>query len=95
MNWTPYLATWSFFAAIVIGLAIYRKMLSTHEDDTLHISEGGARLIPEQIAMANRLEVIDKWGKMLTVVVGIAGLILAAIYFWNVWQTGTGVVVTK
>jgi hypothetical protein len=92
---TPYVAIWSFFAAIVIGLAVYRKMLSVQEDDTLHISEGGARLIPEQIANAHKIEVVDKWGKILTAIVGIAGLILAAIYFYGVWQTGAGVAITK
>ena len=52
MNWTPYIAIWSFFALIVIGLAVYRKMLAVQEDDSLHVSEGTARLISEQAANA-------------------------------------------
>jgi hypothetical protein len=89
MNWTPYLAVWSFFAAIVVGLAVYRKMLSTREDDSLHVSEGGARLIPEQIANAQRIEVVEKWGKTLTAVVVATGLVLAGIYFYGVMQSST------
>jgi hypothetical protein len=93
MNWTPYIAVWSFFAAIVLALAVYRKMLSTREDDSLHVSDGGARLIPQQIAHAQRIEVVEKWGKSLTAVVVLAGLILAGIYFYGIWMNGSGVAV--
>ena len=91
MNWTPYITVWSFFAAIVLALAAYRKMLSTREDDSIHVSEGASRLIPEQIATAHRIEVIEKWGKSLTAVVVLAGLIMAGIYLYGVWQIGSGV----
>jgi len=95
MNLIPYLAIWSFFAAIVAGLAIYRKMLSVREDDSIHVTEGSARLVTEQVLNTQRIEVIEKWGKSLTAVVFLAGMILAAIYFYGVWQTGTGVAVVK
>ena len=55
MNWTPYLAIWSFFALIVLGLAAYRKMLSLREDDSLHVSDAGARLMSEQAANTQRM----------------------------------------
>jgi hypothetical protein len=87
-NWTPYLAVWTFFALIVLGLAVYRKMLSAREDDSIHVSLGSAGLIPQQVANAQRIEVIEKWGKSLTAVVVLAGLVLAGIYFYGVWQTG-------
>jgi hypothetical protein len=90
MNWTPYVAVWSFFAAIVLALAAYRKMLAGREDDSIHVSDGASRLIPEQVANAQRIEVVEKWGKSLTAVVVVAGLILAGIYFYGVWQTGSG-----
>jgi len=95
MNWTPYLAIWSFFAAIVLVLAVYRKMLSVREDDSLHVSDGGAKLVTEQIANAEKIAVVEKWGKSLTAVVLFAGLVLAAIYFYGVFQSGSGVAVVK
>ena len=94
MNWTPFVAIWSVFAAVVLGLAAYRKMLSTQEDDSLHVSDGGARLIPEQVATAQRIEVVEKWGKSLTALVVFTGLIMAAIYLWGVFN-GTGVAVVR
>jgi hypothetical protein len=91
-NWTPYLAVWSFFALIVIGLAVYRKMLSNREDDSLHVAEGTAGMILVQVANAQRIEAVEKWGKSLTAVVVLAGLALAGIYFYGVWQTGSTMV---
>jgi hypothetical protein len=95
MNWTPYLAIWSLLAAVVLALAIYRKFLSTHEDVSVHVSEGASRLIPIQIAAAQRIAVVEKWGKTLTAILLLAGLILAAIYFHGVWINGSGVAVVQ
>lgn len=94
-NWTPYLAVWSFFALIVLVLAAYRKMLSTREDDSLHVAEGTAGLIPEQVANAHKIDVVEKWGKLLTAVVVVAGLALAAVYFYGIFQAGTTTVAVQ
>jgi hypothetical protein len=95
MNFTPYVAIWSVFAAIVLALAGYRKMLAGREDDSIHVSDGASRLIPEQLAHAQRIQTVEKWGKSLTAVVVVAGLVLAAAYFYGVWQTGSGVAIVK
>lgn len=85
-NLIPYVTVWSFFALIVLGLAIYRKMLSNREDDSLHVAEGTAGLIAEQVANSHRIEVVEKWGKSLTAVVVISGLALASVYLYGVWE---------
>ena len=90
MNFTTYLAVWSLFAVVVLALAIYRKMLSVREDDSIHVSLGSADLIPQQVANAHRIDVVEKWGKSLTAVVVLTGLVLAGIYFYGVWQAGAG-----
>jgi hypothetical protein len=85
-NFTPYVAVWTFFALIVLGLAVYRKMLSSREDDSIHVSLGSAGLISDQVANAQRIDRVEKWGKSLTAAVVLAGLVLAGIYFYGVWQ---------
>ncbi len=92
---TPYLTVWSFFALIVLGLAAYRKMLSVREDDSLHVSEGTKALVSEQVANAARIEVVEKWGKLLTLVVVVAGLALASVYFYGIFQAGTTTVAVQ
>jgi hypothetical protein len=77
--WTPYIAIWSVFAIAVLALAIYRKILANHEDGSLHVADGTSDLVPAQIAHAHRMEVVERWGKSLTIVVGLAALVMLAI----------------
>ena len=84
------LALWIVWAALtllLIGLALYRKFEShLHEDDLVHLAEGEARYIPNQVATARLLDKIDDWGKTLTVVDAVFGLTLLAIFLYNAWQ---------
>jgi hypothetical protein len=88
MNITPYVILWSLLGLVVLGLALYRKLINLHqEDDLVHISEGEQRLIPHQVAINARIRMIDRWGEILTVTTVVGGLLIAAAYLWNAWQT--------
>jgi hypothetical protein len=87
-SWTPYVAIWTLLAVIVIVLAAYRKMLSTREDDSLHVSEGSKALVSEQIANSQKIEVVEKWGKLLTIIAVVTGVVMMCIYIYNIFQTG-------
>jgi heme/copper-type cytochrome/quinol oxidase subunit 2 len=84
INLLPYAIFWGVLAIVVVFLIIYRKSVSSHEDDSLHL-EGGAP--SQQMALAHRLELIDRWGKTLTIVVALYGVALAAIYLYQIWNT--------
>jgi hypothetical protein len=85
-NLIPYFGIWMLLAVIVLGLALYRKFVSTHGDIYVHMSEGEARLIPHQIAVNQRIDKIDHWGEMLTIVILIAGLVLACAYLFSAFH---------
>jgi len=68
----------------VIALAAYRKILSIHEDDALHVVEGSAA-VSRQAALARKLHVIDRWLQVTTVVMVICLIIIAAAYFYQHW----------
>jgi len=76
---------WSLLALGVIGLALYRKLLASREDDLIHVSAGTEKLIPQQFEMANKLEAIDRWGKILTAAALVLGLTIAAVYLYHAW----------
>ena len=76
---------WALLALIVLGMAIYRKLLSNKEDDTMHLADAEARLVSEQVVLAQKLEVVDKWGKVLTIVVVVYGLVLAGLLLYQGW----------
>lgn len=83
VNLLPYAVFWGVLAIAVVFLIIYRKSVSSHEDDSIHL-EGS--MPTEQVALAHRLESIDRWGKTLTIFVAVYGVALAAIYLYQVWN---------
>lgn len=82
-NLLPYAIFWAVLALVVLTLIVYRKSVSSREDDSIHL-EG--TMPAEQVALAHRLALIDRWGKSLTVVVAVLGVVLGAIYMYQVWN---------
>ena len=82
LDFRPYIAIWSLLALAVLLLFVRRKMVAAKEDDNLHVMSGEN---PQQAVVAAKLEVIDKWGKLLTVVAVILGLALAGLYVYSVF----------
>ena len=83
INLLPYAIFWAVLAIVVVFLIVYRKSVSSHEDDSLHLEGNMPR---EQTALAHKLALIDRWGKTLTVVAVVYGVALAAIYLYQVWN---------
>src|SRR5581483_12317044 len=87
---TPFAVLWAMIALTVLGLLVYRRMVASHDDETLHLS--GADTAIQQSVIAHKLEVIDKWGKLLTAIAVVYGLILAGLYTYYTWlSSGTTV----
>lgn len=85
MTYTPFTVLWVLLAAVVLALIAYRKIVSNKEDETLHLGSGAETIPAQQIAIAHKLDVIDKWGKLLTVVALLYGLLLLALYTYQTW----------
>jgi len=83
INLLPYAVFWGVLAIVVVFLIIYRKSVTSQEDDSIHL-EGSVPT--QQVALAHRLELIDRWGKTLTIIVAVYGVALAAIYLYQVWN---------
>lgn len=79
----PFIVLWIVLATTVIALIVRRKMVASHEDDTLHVLQGAP--ITQQVAVAHKLDQIDKWGKILTVIAVVLGLLVGAAYVYQVW----------
>ena len=89
------LALWIIWFALtltVIGLAIARKITARNEDDLVHLAGGAEHAISQQVAVANKLEWFDRWGKTLTVVDGLFALVLVSIMLYTAWQDSLAVV---
>jgi len=85
VNLIPHVVIVAILALVVGGLALYRKTIASHEDDTVHLT-GGGEAVQEQMAVAAKLNAIDKWGKLLTVVLVIYGLVVVGLYVYQMWE---------
>ncbi|MBN9658509.1 MAG: hypothetical protein J0H49_10050 [Acidobacteria bacterium] len=85
MNLLPFAIAWAVLGVIVLSLALMRRSVTANEDDSIHLgATTGA--IDQQVNTAKRLESIDKWGKILTVVLAVSGLALIILYGMQVWD---------
>ena len=86
MNFVPFLVLWGLLAVTVLALFIWRKAVASGEDDNLHVLDGAAaEKSAAQSVIAQKLDLIDKWGKIATVVTVVYGLILGGIYMYMSW----------
>lgn len=88
MSFMPFaLVVWLALASAVVGLAVYRKLISRDEDDSLHVGPGDNTRVTQQAAMAARLDVVDKWGKTLTVIAVALGMVLVGVAVYQAWMS--------
>ena len=80
---------WAVLTLVVIMLAVARKIAARNEDEYVHLADGEATAIKQQVAVAEKLEKIDHWGKALTVADVLFGLVLLAFTFARAWQQGS------
>jgi len=86
INLTPAVVIWVILAIATLGLALYRKLISASEEDLIHLGPGQERHIPEQVALAAKLKAVDSWGKTMTVITVVVGLMVAAVYLYQAFM---------
>jgi len=88
MSFVPFFVLWIFLALVVLALIGYRRVIAQQEDDALHVLEP-VSVAQQQVGVAQKLEQIDKWGKLLTIITVVYGLILALAYVYHGWVEGS------
>jgi Flp pilus assembly protein TadB len=79
-NFLPLLVVWIALALVVMALFLWRQTVARGEDDSLHVMHGA---LTQQTSLAQKLDALDKWGKTLTVITVVFGLLLAAGYIFG------------
>jgi hypothetical protein len=87
IDFVPLAEGWALLAFIVVLLAGYRKYISIDENETLHLDDPAESR--HQVAIAQKLEVIDKWGKLFTAIAAVYGLLLTIAYTYQIWVQAT------
>lgn len=83
MNFIPFFGLWIVMAIGVIVMIAKRRSVAHQEDESIHVSDTGA--VAHQVEINHKLDVIDKWGKILTAITVIYGLLLGALYLYQSW----------
>ena len=76
----PLLVVWAVLALGVLTLFLWRQSVARNEDDSLHVMHGA---LTQQTSLAQKLETIDKWGKIMTVITVVLGLLITAAYVYG------------
>jgi hypothetical protein len=90
----PFVIVWVVLALVVAVLIAWRKVVSNREDDTLHVAEPDTvqdGVMQEQTIVAHKMQQLDKWGKILGIIAVVSGLILAGIYFYQMWTASSSI----
>jgi hypothetical protein len=90
MNLIPLVIIWIVLALGVLALFLWRKAVASHEDDNLHVLDAAAvEENAQQVAVVKKLEMIDRWGKIATVVAVLFGVVLGGLYIYQTWVQNT------
>jgi len=92
-SFVPFVVLWCVLAVVVLALIVWRKMVASQEDDNIHVLDGVSEVVSRhQVQLAAKLDMIDKWGKTLTVITVIFGIVLAAAFIYLGWVNGAKIV---
>lgn len=85
MNLDMFAVAWAVLVVATVILAVYRRLIANNEDDLVHIGEGEEKFIPHQVEVAQKLNAIDRFGKILTAVSVVTGVTLGGAYMYQGW----------
>jgi hypothetical protein len=88
INLLPFVVIWALLALVVLALYFKHRSLARQEDASLDVLESAA-VAQQHLTLEHKLEGVDKWGKTLTVIVVIYGLVLAGLYLYQTWVQGS------
>ena len=75
---------WAIATTILVGLLIYRALLSMKEDDQLFLGEGEKRLAQQQAIIVGKVQTLSRYSLIAGIVSGV--LLLAIAGMWTYEQ---------
>jgi hypothetical protein len=78
--------SWGILTLVVVALAIYKRSLDGHIDEGIHFNTAEEAALRRQAAETHRSEVVERWGKALTAVVVLYGLVILGMLIYQQWN---------
>jgi len=82
------------FCVLVVSVLILgtmRKLIGRQEEELL-LHVGDPDIVEKKSYLVHRVDLIEKWGKTLTVVTLAYGILVLVYYLWLGWQQGARVI---
>lgn len=89
MNLLPYFIAWTALAVVLLGVALMRRQIASREDDSLHLANSEAALVTGQVELAKKLDTLDRWGKLLTILLAASGIALGSVWALRMWEAAS------
>jgi hypothetical protein len=77
-NLFPLLYLWLVLDGVIVLLFAWRQSVARKEEGSLHVLAGTSEAA-QQIGTSQKLDNIDKWGKLLTIIAVLYGVLLGAL----------------
>jgi hypothetical protein len=77
---------WATLLCAYAIVAVMRWSLSRREDDHLHFSDSEQQLVATQTNIAHKLDMLDKWNRILLTVTIVSGIVIGLLYIYVEWQ---------
>jgi len=87
MNFLALAAAWGVLLIVTIGIGLYRSRLAAQEDDTLHVLDGEEQYLEQQKILSQKLDRLDRWVKILVIVLIVSGIAIGAAYVYYTFLT--------
>jgi hypothetical protein len=87
----PFLLGWIVLLVAVVVLYVCRKRVAREDDETLHVLDSDAGKVPQQAVVAKKLDALDRWVKILTILLVVYGLALAGLCVYASWEASSRV----
>jgi hypothetical protein len=83
MNATLLIATFGVLVAALVMVSLIRWNVGQKEDDHLHVMDSEKELIGVQSNIAHRLDVLDRWRKILLIATVMFGIAILALHMYS------------
>jgi hypothetical protein len=74
---------WITATVILVGLLIYRALLSMKEDDQIFLGAGEQALEQKQMALVGKVQMIGRYSLIVGIVSGVLLLVIAGLWTYQ------------
>jgi hypothetical protein len=89
MNVTSLIALWSVLFAALVAVYLLRWSVGLKEDDHLHVMDTDKHLVGVQENIAHKLDVLDRWRRILLIATVLLALVIAALHMYATFTRNT------